>query len=93
MQWWGVGRNGPFLCAEGVDLRHAKNDPIFSLHLTPPRLRTVLPFGNFMVTNVPIIIMKLSLDRDNNYCHYVILRNAGFAITTLSHYCPFDLYF
>jgi hypothetical protein len=30
-----------------------------------------------------IIIMKSSLDRDNNYCHYVIPRNAGFAITLL----------
>jgi hypothetical protein len=33
-----------------------------------------------------IIIMKSSVDRDNNYCHYVILRNAGFAITL--HYHP-----
>jgi hypothetical protein len=33
-----------------------------------------------------IIIMKSSIDRDNNYCHYVILRNAGFAITL--HYHP-----
>ena len=28
-----------------------------------------------------IIIMKSSVNRDNNYCHYVILRNAGFLIT------------
>jgi hypothetical protein len=28
-----------------------------------------------------IIIMKSSFDRDNNYCHYVIQRIAGFAIT------------
>ena len=34
-----VGRNGPFLCAEGVDLFPCKTTP-FSLHLTPPRLRT-----------------------------------------------------
>jgi hypothetical protein len=27
-----------------------------------------------------IIIMKSSVDRDNNYCHYVILRNASFAV-------------
>jgi hypothetical protein len=31
--------------------------------------------------------MRSSVDRDNNYCcHYVILRNAGFAITL--HYHP-----
>jgi hypothetical protein len=29
--------------------------------------------------------MKSSVDRDNNYCHYVILRNAGFAITLNYH--------
>jgi hypothetical protein len=28
-----------------------------------------------------IIIMKSSFNRDNNYCHYVIQRIAGFAIT------------
>jgi hypothetical protein len=33
-----------------------------------------------------IIIMRSSVDRDNNKCHYVILRNAGFAITL--HYHP-----
>jgi hypothetical protein len=33
-----------------------------------------------------IIIMKSSVGRDNNYCHYVILRNAGFTITL--HYHP-----
>jgi hypothetical protein len=32
--------------------------------------------------------MKSSVDRDNNYCHYVILRNAGFAITLLYYYHP-----
>jgi hypothetical protein len=36
-----------------------------------------------------IIIMKSSVNRDNNYCHYVILRNAGFAITL--HYHPAGL--
>jgi hypothetical protein len=33
-----------------------------------------------------IITMKSSVYRDNNNCHYVILRNAGFAITL--HYHP-----
>jgi hypothetical protein len=33
-----------------------------------------------------LFIMKSSVDRDNNYCHYVILRNAGFALTL--HYHP-----
>jgi hypothetical protein len=32
-----------------------------------------------------IIIMKSSVGRDNNYCHYVILQNAGFAITLRYH--------
>jgi hypothetical protein len=31
------------------------------------------------------IIMKSSSDRDNNYCHYVIQRIAGFAITLYYH--------
>jgi hypothetical protein len=35
-----VGRNGPCLCAEGVDYYfHAKRPHPFSLHLTPTRLR------------------------------------------------------
>jgi hypothetical protein len=29
--------------------------------------------------------MKPSIGRDNNYCHYVILRSAGFAITLNYH--------
>jgi hypothetical protein len=32
-----------------------------------------------------IIIMKSSFDRDNKYCHYVIQRIAGFAITLYYH--------
>jgi hypothetical protein len=32
-----------------------------------------------------IIIMKSSFNRDNNYCHYVIQRIAGFAITLYYH--------
>jgi hypothetical protein len=36
-----------------------------------------------------IIIMKSSTDRDNNYCHYVIQRIAGFAITL--YYYPAGL--
>jgi hypothetical protein len=32
-----------------------------------------------------IIIMKSSIGRNNNYCHYVILRSAGFAITLNYH--------
>ena len=31
-----VGRNGPFLCAEGVDCFHAKNDPILATFDTTP---------------------------------------------------------
>jgi hypothetical protein len=30
------------------------------------------------------------VDRDNNYCRYVIVRNAGFAITL--HYHPAGVY-
>jgi uncharacterized protein YggT (Ycf19 family) len=37
-----------------------------------------------------IIIMKSSFDsRDNNYCHYVIQRIAGFAITLLYYHPSF----
>jgi hypothetical protein len=32
-----------------------------------------------------IIIMKSSFNRDNNYCHYVIQRIAGFVITLYYH--------
>jgi hypothetical protein len=40
----------------------------------------------FIIIIIIIIIIKSSVNRDNNYCHYVILRNAGFAITL--HYHP-----
>jgi hypothetical protein len=38
---------------------------------------------------VIIIIIKSSSDRDNNYCHYVIQRIAGFAITLKYHHHVF----
>jgi hypothetical protein len=36
--------------------------------------------------------MKASVDRDNNYCHYVILRNAGFVITLYYHPAECDVF-
>jgi hypothetical protein len=39
-----------------------------------------------------IIIMKSSFDRDNNYCHYVIQRIAGFAITLYYHPAGISLF-
>jgi hypothetical protein len=33
-----------------------------------------------IIITIMIIIIKSSSDRDNNYCHYVIQRIAGFAI-------------
>jgi hypothetical protein len=35
--------------------------------------------------------MKSSFDRDNNYCHYVIQRIAGFAITLYYHPARLDV--
>jgi hypothetical protein len=35
--------------------------------------------------------MKSSFDRDNNYCHYVIHRIAGFAITLYYHPVGLDV--
>jgi hypothetical protein len=35
--------------------------------------------------------MKSSFDRDNNYCHYVIQRIAGFAITLYYHPAGLDV--
>jgi hypothetical protein len=35
--------------------------------------------------------MKSSVDRDNNYCHYVIQRIAGFAITLYYHPAECDV--
>jgi hypothetical protein len=32
-----------------------------------------------------VIIIKSSVDRYRNYCHYVVLRKAGFAITLYYH--------
>jgi hypothetical protein len=43
-------------------------------------------YYDFIIVIVIIIIMKSFIGRDNNYCHYVILRSAGFAITL--HYHP-----
>jgi hypothetical protein len=53
---------------------------IEQLSLVPPLKESII------IIIIIIIIMKSSIDRDNNYCHYVILRNAGFAITL--HYHP-----
>ena len=41
--------------------------------------------------DIIIIIMKSSIDRDNNYSHYVILRNTGFAITLNYHPAECDV--
>jgi hypothetical protein len=38
-----------------------------------------------MMMMIMIIVMKSSFNRDNNYCHYVIQRIAGFAITLYYH--------
>jgi hypothetical protein len=61
-----------------------KNEPFLFLRAYRAHLSNNYFFTSFFI--IIIIIMKSSIDRDNNYCHYVILRNAGFAITL--HYHP-----
>jgi hypothetical protein len=47
---------------------------------------------SYMVcVDMVIIIMKSSFNRDNNYCHYVIQRIAGFAITLYYHPAGLDV--
>jgi hypothetical protein len=47
-------------------------------------LRIIIPVASLIEI---ITIMKSSVDRDNNYCQYVILQNAAGFVTTL-YYNP-----